>query len=380
MKQLKVAREQQVAVFGESGSGKTVLLSSFYGAAQEPAFLKQSLFAIDADDTAQGRKLHQFFLGMKNAGATPPTNRFSATKYVFSVKRRPRAMEKGKKAAAEELRLVWHDYPGEWFEEDPSTPEEVTRRAETFSALVGSDVAVLLIDAQRLTDNSGEEERYLKALLTNYISHVSRVRDELLPDGQRLVRFPRVWIFGLSKADLLPDVDVTTFRDLLVEKVGQEMSLLQEELAAFVEEPEAFSLGEDFVLLSSARFEPGRIDVGHQVGVRLMLPIAAMLPFSRYVRWAKALRTGGKVASELVKYAGSAITFLTALKLPGKLKIFTLVLPFVADPLLEFSTAKIQAAYDTAVARHDFLAAVLLGFRLDLDRAVEEQVLVESTK
>ncbi|KQQ52901.1 TRAFAC clade GTPase domain-containing protein [Plantibacter sp. Leaf314] len=380
MKPLKVAREQQIAVFGESGSGKTVLLSSFYGAAQEPAFLKQSLFAIDADDTAQGRQLHQYFLGMKNAGTTPAGNRFSATKYVFSVKRRPRAMEKGKKAAAEELRLVWHDYPGEWFEEDPSTPEEVTRRAETFSALVGSDVAVLLIDAQRLMDNSGEEERYLKALLTNYISHVSRVRDELLPDGQRLVRFPRVWMFGLSKADLLPDVDVTTFRDLLVEKVGQEMSLLQEELAAFVEEPEAFSLGEDFVLLSSARFEPGRIDVGHQVGVRLMLPIAAMLPFSRHVRWAKALRAGGKVASDLMKYAGSVVTFLTALKLPGKLKIFTLALPFVADPLLEFSTAKIQAAYDAAVARHDFLAAVLLGFRLDLDQAVEEQVLVESTK
>ncbi|MFB8369867.1 ATP-binding cassette domain-containing protein [Pseudarthrobacter sp. NPDC055928] len=33
MEQNKVAREQQVAVFGKSGSGKTVLLSSFYGLA-----------------------------------------------------------------------------------------------------------------------------------------------------------------------------------------------------------------------------------------------------------------------------------------------------------------------------------------------------------
>lgn len=380
MKPLKVAREQQVAVFGESGSGKTVLLSSFYGAAQEPAFVKQSLYGIDAEDTAQGRRLHQNFLGMKNAGTTPATNRFSATTYAFSVKRRPTALRKGKKPAAEELRLVWHDYPGEWFEEDPSTPEELKRRADTFSALVGSDVAVLLVDAQRLVDNSGEEERYLKALLTNYISHVSRVRGELLPNGNRLVRFPRVWLFGLSKADLLPETDVTAFRDLLVEKVGQEMTLLQEELAAFVEEPEAFSLGEDFVLLSSARFEPGRIDVGQQVGVRLMLPIAAMLPFSRNVRWAKALRTGGKVASDLMKHAGSAIAFLGTLKLPGKLKLITALLPFVANPLLEHGTAMVQDAYDKALDRHDFLTAVLLGFRLDLDHAVEEHVLIESAK
>ena len=38
--QLGTALEQHIAVFGESGSGKTVLLSSFYGATQEPQFLK----------------------------------------------------------------------------------------------------------------------------------------------------------------------------------------------------------------------------------------------------------------------------------------------------------------------------------------------------
>ena len=59
MKPLKVAREQQIAVFGESGSGKTVLLSSFYGAAQEPAFVQNSLYKITADDAAQRIRLHQ---------------------------------------------------------------------------------------------------------------------------------------------------------------------------------------------------------------------------------------------------------------------------------------------------------------------------------
>lgn len=381
MKPLKVAREQQIAVFGESGSGKTVLLSSFYGAAQEPAFLQDSLYRITADDTAQRNRLHQNYLGMRNSDTAPEPTRFAATRYVFSITRRQASGGKGKKPAAEELRLVWHDYPGEWFEEDPSTEEELARRSDTFAALVGSDVAVLLVDAQRLVDNAGEEERYLKALLTNYSAHVAKVRGQLLPDGSRLVRFPRVWLFGLSKADLLPEMTVTGFRDLLLEKVGQEMTLLHEELSAFVEEPDAFSVGEDFVLLSSARFEPGKIDIDQQVGVKLMLPIAAMLPFSRYTRWAGATRHGSKVAKELLDRSAPVLALIaTRLKLPGPLKLITVVLPFVMGPLLEHSRKKLQDAYDAATARHDFLTAVLLGFRLDLDKAVDDEVLMESPK
>ena len=75
---------------------------------------------------------------------------------------------------------MWHDYPGEWFEEEPSTEEELRRRNESLKALVGSDIALLHVDGQRHVDNAGEEERYLKALLTNYIAHVSRVRTELV--------------------------------------------------------------------------------------------------------------------------------------------------------------------------------------------------------
>ncbi|KQS22362.1 hypothetical protein ASG05_01865 [Frigoribacterium sp. Leaf186] len=54
MQEKKSALEQHIAVFGESGSGKTVLVSSFYGAAQEASFLKQSLYRVVADDIGQG--------------------------------------------------------------------------------------------------------------------------------------------------------------------------------------------------------------------------------------------------------------------------------------------------------------------------------------
>jgi len=55
--QVSRALEQHIAVFGESGSGKTVMVSSFYGATQEPQYLKKSLIYIVADDFGQGNRL-----------------------------------------------------------------------------------------------------------------------------------------------------------------------------------------------------------------------------------------------------------------------------------------------------------------------------------
>lgn len=65
-------------MFEEAGSGKTLLLSSFYG-------------------TAQGLRLHQNYLGMKNTGTTPLQTRFRGNRYVFSIKRRGGHVGKSKK-------------------------------------------------------------------------------------------------------------------------------------------------------------------------------------------------------------------------------------------------------------------------------------------
>ena len=64
-------KEQNLAVFGESGSGKTVLLSSFYGASQEPSFLAGSLYKVLADDTGQRLRLLQNYLQMRNKAEAP---------------------------------------------------------------------------------------------------------------------------------------------------------------------------------------------------------------------------------------------------------------------------------------------------------------------
>lgn len=68
---LSRALEPQIAVFGESGSGKTVLPSSFYGATQEPQYLQKSLFHVVAGDIGQGARLHRNYLGMRDSARLP---------------------------------------------------------------------------------------------------------------------------------------------------------------------------------------------------------------------------------------------------------------------------------------------------------------------
>src|SRR5665647_1210979 len=110
--QLSRALEQHIAVFGESGSGKTVMLSSFYGAAQEPQYLKKSLFHIVADDIGHGNRLQRNYLRMRNSARLPEATHFSATSYSFSVKLKDGSDAKAMKARpVDDLRLVWHDYP-----------------------------------------------------------------------------------------------------------------------------------------------------------------------------------------------------------------------------------------------------------------------------
>lgn len=57
------------------------------------------------------------------------------------------------------------------------------------------------------------------------------------------------------------------------------------------------------MLLSSARFEPDRIEVTQRVGLDLNLPVASMLPLERVAQSAKNFNIPFKVLSGLVDKA-----------------------------------------------------------------------------
>lgn len=383
--------EQHIAVFGERGSGKTVLISSFYGAAQEQHSRDNSLFHLIADDIGKGDRLHQNYLGMRDDFQVPATTKFGSTSYSFSIKLKNPASSKDLRGSPfQALRLVWHDYPGEWFHQDVSGQTEAQRRVDTFKSLLGSDVALLLVDGQKLVDYAGEEERYLKSLFGNFRNSLLTLKDDLLDDGKPLVEFPRIWVIALSKADVIPDSDVLAFRDLLIRKVAGEIDALRGVLKEFVEGEEALSVGEDFMLLSSAKFEPDKIAVQERIGVNLILPLAAMLPFERHVKWAQLKKLPGKVGEVLLgagaSSAGAIATVLLGARwFPGRVGrvagvVATVVSKDRLDQAFQTGGQKLREVNEQAIAKHKYLTATLTGFKMDLEKAEKDRILLRSVQ
>jgi hypothetical protein len=383
---------QEIAVFGESGSGKTVLLSSFYGATQEPAFISENSYRVLADDTTQGNRLKRNYLRMRNEAEAPEITKFRADPYSFTIKPKesgdPNAAKIAKSRSFSALRLIWHDYPGEWFTEEPGTKSEAARRVETFRKLLNSDVAVVLVDGQRLVDYSGDEERYLKSLFWGIREGLEKLRDDILVDGNPLARFPRIWVVALSKADLHPGLAAHDFEDLIIQKAAGDLAALNETVKSFVQVPDALSLGEDFMLLSSASFEPGRIEVTKRVGLDLVLPVATMLPLERVAQWADKFDVPLKMLGGLVARADEFAQVLTVTVAPFLAKVVAKVPkvgPILASftvPTLTFAvklgTEKLEQLHGQAMADKDYLAATITQFRIDLKRGVMDRVLVKS--
>lgn len=386
-------REQNIAVFGEAGSGKTVLVSSFYGPTQEGSYVND-LWDLVARQTGQGHRLYQNYLGMRDSATVPIQTRFANTTYEFSVKLKAGDEPEGKKQPFDELRLAWHDYPGEWFTDDPSSPEERNRRSDTFLSLLRSDVALLLVDGQKLLDYADEEERYLKSLLGNFRQNLMRLKDDLLAENGPLVEFPRIWILALSKADLFPDWDVSTFRDLVILKASEDIERLRSAVAKLIETPEALSIGEDFILLSSAKFQlkpgdpqPVDIDVKQRIGLDLILPIASLLPLERRVLWEQRMTIPRKVVDSLADGAeviAAALTGAKYVKLDELIKKFAKTdkrADFVAKVLPKLAAAvavagpTLKKMNENARAHNDHLRAMLTQFKLDLDQGVRDKVL-----
>ncbi|MGP5025973.1 ATP/GTP-binding protein [Glutamicibacter ardleyensis] len=381
--QITKSLDQHIAVFGESGSGKTVLLSSFYGAAQESGFIDDSIYRLVADDIGQGNKLHSNYLEMREDDRAPMPDHFKSITYSISIRPKEIDAQNGGKIPFKALKLVWHDYPGEWFENGVSGEVEEKRRLDTFKSLLQSDVAIILVDAQRLIDHEGEEERYLKSLIGNFKNGLLTLQDDLLDNNKPLTKFPRIWIFALSKSDLLPNYNAFNFRDLMIAKVSGEIGELRNVLTGLLEGKSALSVGEDFVLLSSAKFQAGKIDPARRVGLDLVLPIATMLPFQRHLRWATTLDIPGKVGKELLDGVSIIAFFLKKHqnRLPSPMAaILNKINPAAIATISKLAGTALEDLHRHAIEKKNYLSAILSGFQMDMEKAEKEKNLIRSNR
>jgi hypothetical protein len=261
-----------------------------------------------------------------------------------------------------------------------------------FRLLLRSDVALLLVDGQKLLDCKGEEERYLKSLLTNFRQRLLQLREDLLAGDGRLDEFPRVWIIALSKADLFPDWDVRSFRDVVIWNAAEHIEQLRGTLQDFVVAPEALSMGEDFMLLSSAKFElssagrkPVQIDVTKRVGVDLILPVASVLPLEHLVQWLEKINIPMKVLDTLADDTLAKVLIggmrlgvgKVVAKLPTVGPLAKVAIPALIAAL-KMGESQLRQINQQARETHDFVTATLTQFKLDLNRGEADSLLIRS--
>lgn len=212
------------------------------------------------------------------------------------------------------------------------------------------------------------------------------MKDDLLGKQKGFEHFPRIWIIALSKADLLPDLDVVAFRELVIEKAGGEVNSLRNVLAGYVTHDEVLAFGADFMRISSAEFLPNKINTNKHFGIDLILPIAAILPFQRFSRWIKLQLVPAKLATRLLSAVptGLNVLMITLLTKGNRLRNIGLIAQFAnnwlnkdtLDGIIDSASEQARKLSEQAAEKNDFLTAALIDFARALDEAETERYLL----
>ncbi|MBE6372043.1 MAG: hypothetical protein E7055_08210 [Lentisphaerae bacterium] len=342
--------EQHVALFGESGCGKTTLLTVFYGYQQAVKFQKEAGYRLLADDLTQGQNLLSSFYNITTKPIAP--TRLTSREYSFTIRPEGASQDAG--------RLVWHDYPGEWWTET-KTEEEQKDKEETFLSLISSDVALFLVDGAKLKIQG---DKYIKYLFCNFRDEISRLKNyPTLKAKFPLTHFPRIWLICLAKSDIMPNVTAEDFKKRILSVANEELQAVKQEIREIIEEPELFNLGDDYLLLSAAEYDEKNEsikDIEKRKGVDLIAPIAFTVPVKRSLWWAR-------------KKEATISTMTGALEIIRKLTTGWLKwIPLVGyyfgllDQIAKNQVINLTDAKEKAIKKGNFIDAVLIAFEQKL--------------
>lgn len=114
-----------------------------------------------------------------------------------------------------------------------------------------------------------------------------------------------------------------------------------------------------------------------------------MLPLERYANWSQASLLPGKIAEKLLNVGNLGVGGLAAAmmgnhKLFGKVALIQAIVSLmskdVVNEAVKLVGEKLREANEEALAKHNYLQAMLTGFKIDLEKAEAEKVFLRSPK
>jgi hypothetical protein len=270
--------------------------------------------------------------------------------------------------------IVWHDYPGGWWTESQEKDVDKARKLEAFRSLMQSDVAFLLCDAQKIKD---EGDKYLRRLFKNFRMELERQKNQIKSEDNSSNLFPRTWVICLSKADLIPDETVYTFRNRVIKSVNDELNELRQVIKELLKGDGYQSLGEAFLLLSSAEFDltTGKVkNTAHSIGLDLLPPIAIFLPIQNRLDQERKKANGQAAIHKVIETSRSSTVGLLKY-LPFVGNIFMLL-----DDSVKFSIEKLKELENKSREQGDSVAVIIAVFAAKLGNNSTKNIYISGKK
>lgn len=343
--------EIRIALFGQSGSGKTTFLASYYGNQQHNSFEQAHGYRLRAADLADGHQLLGHYYRMEEGRFPEGTNKFHEYRFDFMVS--------GLREPA--LSIVWYDYPGGWWEQTPKDDAEKAERRDALAKLLQSHVGILLIDGRKYRS---EGIRYVQKLFGDFRLATEIISSELaLSSVAQGSSLPTQWILAISKADLFPD-------NVTAEKVCKEIVFgAAYQLAGLAKQLNPKSFGNQYLLVSSVRGDGNRVIDAHQfIGLQLVAPVALVSVLSELAEKA-GQGTGYGMLHTILKTLSDVVDWIDKLDnfLPAKYQMLTRLLKALAlKEGLDKGAQHFREKQAAAVRKKDALTAAANAFRAEL--------------
>lgn len=247
-------QELKIALFGESKSGKSVFMASYFGNQQRGNFGKEHNWRLSMKNDGNRTELLDRYHFMAEGGFPGGTETFSEYTFDYRIRK-----INGSYYPDSAFSVTWYDYPGDWW---TKTVEKsaLGMRKEAFNKLLESHTAILLVDGEKWKKH---RTTYVKKLFDSFRNAIEQI------DRNNSEKFPDEWLIAISKSDLL-DTDDT------VEIIAHEIrKLALEELNALKETLQSNAFGDRFILLSSVKADGQKvINAEKTVGLELIAPLS----------------------------------------------------------------------------------------------------------